>query len=84
MGFLIFETEWNQLVSYLTERGIIIQCFWVSENLMPANTRRAVFRSNGCTIPVEVGPFLVEGKYSFEAFRNEPKEVPPPYRLQPA
>ena len=73
MGIGIFESEWNQLISYLKEHGITIQCFWVSENLMPG-FRRVVFRGDGLSVPVEIGPFLMPGKYSFEAFRNEPKE----------
>lgn len=67
----VFEIEWNRLIDTLLEQGIVVQCFYVSEDMMPNDIRRVVFRARGRTVPVERAPWLMAGKYAFEAFRNE-------------
>lgn len=74
MDFGVFEGEWCKLDATLIGQGVNIQCFYVSEHLMPDNLRRVVFKQGRRTIPVEVAPWLTPGKYAFEAYRNEPKE----------
>jgi hypothetical protein len=65
-----FDAEWEELFETLYAKGIVIQCFYVSEDMMPDDMRRVVWKGSRTTVPVEVAPFMMAGKYSFEAFRN--------------
>ncbi len=70
MDWTVFEDEWNDLMESLYEKGILVQCFYVSENLMPEGTPRVVFKGRLTSVPAEKAPYLMADKYSFEAYRN--------------
>jgi hypothetical protein len=69
MNWKVFDQEWEDLFEMLYAKGIVIQCFFVSEDMMEGH-RRVVWKGSRTTVPAEVAPFLCAGKYAFEAFRN--------------